>query len=104
MSSLAMCKQFADKERVASGNLIKVVLLVVSLLRKLVDALPKISNDAVRFATVAAIDRLSPKGSKDAAAKMQAMFDKATDQKDAKKIKAYQPMMTVVYRLSARAQ
>jgi hypothetical protein len=71
---------------------------------KLVEALPKITNDAVRFAAVAAIDRLSPKGSPDAAKKMLAMVDKAKAEKDAKKIKAYKPLLTVIYRLQARAQ
>jgi hypothetical protein len=71
---------------------------------KLADALSKISNDAVRFAAVSGIDRVSPKGDKAVAATLEAMVAKAEDQKDEAKIKAYEPLKTVIYRLQARAQ
>lgn len=70
----------------------------------LTDALSKIGNDAIRFAAASAIDRISPKGDKATADKIQAMIDKARDLKDEAKLTAYKPLLTVIYRLNARAQ
>ncbi len=72
--------------------------------KKLAAAIPRISNDAIRFVAVAAVDRLSPKGDKALADQFQALIDKATEQRDKKKLQAYEPLKTVIYRLQARAQ
>ena len=43
-------------------------------------------------------------GAKNQADQFQGLIDKAKEQKDEKRIKAYEPLKTVVYRLQARAQ
>ena len=71
---------------------------------KLVAALPRLSNAAVRFSAVSAIDRLSPKGSIKTADALQALVDKAYASKNQKMIKQYKSMNPFIYRLRARAQ
>jgi HEAT repeat protein len=71
---------------------------------KLVEALPRISNAAVRFVTGVAIDRIASKGDKDLADKIQAMVDKNRESLDEQKIRADEPLKTVLYRLRARAE
>ncbi|HZO15841.1 MAG TPA: hypothetical protein VFB62_21355 [Polyangiaceae bacterium] len=71
---------------------------------KLADQIANIENDAARFAAAAAVDRLAPKGDAAIADKLQAMIDKASEKKDEAKIKAYEPLKTVIYRLRARAE
>ena len=71
---------------------------------KLVAALPRLSNAAVRFVAVSAIDRLSPKGSKKTADALQVLVDKAYASKDERRIKQFKSLNPFIYRLRARAQ
>ncbi len=70
--------------------------------KKLADAVPRISNDAIRFVAISAIDRLSPKGDKAIADQFQALIDKAVANRDTAKLKKLEPLKTVIYRLQAR--
>ncbi|AUX20297.1 hypothetical protein SOCEGT47_007650 [Sorangium cellulosum] len=72
--------------------------------QSIIDAMPKISNAAVRFVSVSVIDALSPKGDADVATKLQKIVDDGEASKDAAKISANAPFKTVIYRLNARAQ
>lgn len=69
----------------------------------LVDALPKLSNGAVRIAAVQAIDYLSPKGDMALAEQLQKMVDDANEKKDEVKMRAYAMFLPLIYRLHARA-
>jgi hypothetical protein len=71
---------------------------------KLVDALPRVDNAAIRFVITLIIDRKSPKGDKAIQAKLQAMIDKANDTRDQTKIKKVKSLKQVIYRLEARSQ
>ncbi|MGK3990023.1 hypothetical protein WME99_43675 [Sorangium sp. So ce136] len=72
--------------------------------QQIIDAMPKISNAAVRFVSVSVIDALSPKGDAEVATKLQKIVDEGEATKDAEKIAGNAPFKTVIYRLSARAQ
>lgn len=72
--------------------------------QKLLDAMPKITNAAVRFVAVSVIDYHSPKGDNAIADKLQKMVDEAEEKKDQAKISANAPFKTVIYRLNARSQ
>jgi HEAT repeat protein len=72
--------------------------------QKIIDLMPKITNAAVRFVSVSAIDQLSPKGDTAIAAKLQKIVDDADATRDASKIASNAPFKTVIYRLNARAQ
>jgi HEAT repeat protein len=72
--------------------------------QKLVDMMSKLSNPAVRFATVSVLDYLSPKGDTAIANALQKMVDDADATHDQEKIQADKPFKTVIYRLNARAQ
>ncbi|KYF90450.1 hypothetical protein [Sorangium sp. So ce388] len=72
--------------------------------QQIIDAMPKISNAAVRFVSVSVIDALSPKGDAEVATKLQKIVDEGEASKDAEKIAGNAPFKTVIYRLSARAQ
>jgi len=71
---------------------------------KLIDALPKITNPAVRQASLKAIEHLTPKGDATAADKLQALFDDAEKRKDEKLMAEYAPFVQTASRLRARAQ
>ncbi len=75
-----------------------------SVRQKLIDAMPKIPNAAVRYTAVLVIDRLSPKGDADVANKLQKIVEDAETTRDANKIAANAPFKQVIYRLNARAQ
>jgi len=72
--------------------------------QKIVDAMPKITNAAVRFVSVQAIDSLSPKGDVAMAQKLQKIVDDGEATRDPNRIAANAPFKTVIYRLNARAQ
>lgn len=72
--------------------------------QKLVDAMPKISNAALRFVSVQIIDHLSPKGDTALAAALQKIVDDGEASKDHNRIQGNAPFKTVIYRLNARAQ
>lgn len=71
---------------------------------KIVEALPQVTNPAVRFVTVSVLDRLSPKGDNALADKLEAIVKKNIESRDANKIQADAPLNTIIYRLRARAQ
>jgi hypothetical protein len=71
---------------------------------KLVDAMPKLTNGAVRYVAVSVIDYLSPKGDAGLATKLQKIVDDGEASKDPNKISANAPFKTIIYRLNARAQ
>jgi HEAT repeat protein len=71
---------------------------------KLIEAMPKITNAAVRFVSVSVIDALSPKGDAAVAQKLQAIVDDAEEKRNEAMIAANAPFKTVIYRLNARAQ
>lgn len=72
--------------------------------QKLIDSMPKITNAAVRFVAVSAIDYLSPKGDAAIAQKLQAIVDEAEEKRNEQMIAANAPFKTVIYRLNARSQ
>jgi HEAT repeat protein len=71
---------------------------------KLVEAMPKITNGAVRQAALKALQALAPKGDAAAAEKLLAMLEKAEEAKDEKLSSEYQVFIQVAARLRARAQ
>lgn len=71
---------------------------------KLVEAMPKITNGAVRQAALKALQALAPKGDNDAADKLLALLDKAEEAKDEKLTGEYGVFIQVAARLRARAQ
>jgi HEAT repeat protein len=72
--------------------------------QKLVDALPRVPNAALRFVSSQIIDHDSPKGDTALAATLQKMIEDAEATKDGNKISGNAPFKMVVYRLNARAQ
>jgi hypothetical protein len=72
--------------------------------QKLIDAMPKLTNAAVRYVSVMVIDRYSPKGDTGIATKLQKIVDDGEASKDSNKMAANAPFKTVIYRLNARAQ
>lgn len=72
--------------------------------QKIIAALPKVPNAALRFASVQVIDRLSPKGDASLAAALQKIVDEGEASKDSNKMAGNAPFKTVIYRLNARAQ
>ncbi len=71
---------------------------------KLVEAMPKITNGAVRQAALKALQALAPKGDAAAAEKLLALLEKAEEAKDEKLSSEYQVFTQVAARLRARAQ
>jgi len=72
--------------------------------QKIIDAMPKITNAAVRFVSVSVVDYLSPKGDPAVAQKLQAIVDEAEEKRNEQMIAANAPFKTVIYRLNARSQ
>jgi hypothetical protein len=72
--------------------------------QKLIDAMPKLTNPALRFTAVQVIDRLSPKGDPAMAAALQKIVDEGEASKDGNKIAGNSSFKMVIYRLHARAQ
>jgi hypothetical protein len=70
---------------------------------ELIQRLDSIENPAVRFTAAAAIDYLSPKGSKEAAAKLKAIINKNKQSADSSKIQGDAPLKHVMYRIESRA-
>ncbi|HEX7451760.1 MAG TPA: hypothetical protein VF294_05725, partial [Polyangiaceae bacterium] len=68
----------------------------------IVSGIDSITNAAVRFVAAEAIDHLSPKGSKEAAAKLTAVIEKNAKSPDREKSAGDSPLKQVVYRLEAR--
>lgn len=71
---------------------------------KLIEALPKIVNPAVRQATLKAIEHLTPNGDAAAADKLEALYDDAEARKDEKLMAEYTPFVHTAARLRARSQ
>ncbi|MBI4704231.1 MAG: hypothetical protein HY744_24235 [Deltaproteobacteria bacterium] len=69
---------------------------------KIVGAMPKLSNAAVRFVAVSVLDRFSPGGDKALAEKLQAIVDKNEASRDQNMISADAPVKQVIPRLRAR--
>jgi hypothetical protein len=70
---------------------------------ELVKRMPSFENAAVRFVAAQAIDHLSPKGSKEAAAALKKIIDKNTESGDKNTIAGDAPVKQVMYRIEARA-
>ncbi len=75
-----------------------------SVRSKIVDAIPKIDNGAVRFSALKALQALSPQGDADSAGKLLALLDKAEEAKDDKLVQEYQVFTQVAARLRARVK
>ena len=71
---------------------------------KLVDALPKLSNDLVRGTALKALEAITPKGDAAIADKLNALFDKAEEAKDDKLMADYKMCVETAARLRSRAQ
>lgn len=69
---------------------------------EIVSRLDNIDNAAVRFVSAQAIDKLSPKGSKPAVEKMNAIIERNAKSPDRDKAMGDAPLKQVMYRLSAR--
>ncbi|HEY4105194.1 MAG TPA: HEAT repeat domain-containing protein [Polyangiaceae bacterium] len=70
---------------------------------QIVAGIDSVNNAAVRFVAAEVIDHLSPKGSKDAAAKLNAVVQKNAKSPDREKSSGDQPLKQVACRLEARA-
>jgi hypothetical protein len=70
---------------------------------ELVKGMESFENAAVRFVAAQAIDHLSPKGSKQAAAELRKIIDKNAESGDRNKIAGDAPVKQVMYRIEARA-
>lgn len=70
---------------------------------EVIQRLDSIENAAVRFVAAQAIDHLSPKGSKEAAGKLNKIIQKNIESADQNKIQADAPLKQVMYRIEARA-
>ncbi|MEO8904354.1 MAG: HEAT repeat domain-containing protein [Polyangiaceae bacterium] len=70
---------------------------------EIVSGIGSITNAALRFVSAEVIDHLSPKGSKDAAAKLTAVIEKNAKSPDRERSAGDSPLKQVVYRLEARA-
>ena len=68
----------------------------------LVAALPSITNASVRYVASLAIDRLTPKGNKAVAEKLNALITKNAKSADRDKATGDEPLKTVLYRIDAR--
>lgn len=71
---------------------------------KLVDALPKIQNDAVRITALKAFEVLTPKGDNAAADKLLGFYDKAEEAKDEESMKNFGMFIQSAARMRARAE
>jgi hypothetical protein len=71
---------------------------------ELVKRIDSFENAAVRFVAAQAIDHLSPKGSKEAAAQLRKVIDKNAEGGDQNKIQGDAPVKQVMYRIESRAQ
>jgi hypothetical protein len=69
---------------------------------KLVELIPKIDNDAIRYTAQNALQILAPKGDGDAADKLLARLEKAEEQKDQESIQNYSLFRQTAARLRAR--
>jgi hypothetical protein len=69
---------------------------------ELVGKIDGINNAAVRFTAAQAIDHLTPKGSKDVSAKLNAIISKNAKSADREKAAYDSPLKTVMYRIDAR--
>jgi hypothetical protein len=69
---------------------------------ELVGKIDGINNAAVRFTAAQAIDHLTPKGSKDVAAKLNAVISKNAKSADREKAAYDAPLKQVMYRIDAR--
>lgn len=70
---------------------------------ELIDRLGSIDNAAVRYAAAQTIDQLSPKGSKEAAKKLNAIIEANEKTADSNKIAGDAPLKQVMYRVDSRA-
>lgn len=70
---------------------------------EIVERMDSFENAAVRFVAAQAIDQLSPKGSKEAAAKLKKIIDKNVESGDKDKIAGDAPVKQVMYRIETRA-
>jgi len=70
---------------------------------ELVKRIDSFENAAVRFVAAQTIDHLSPKGSKEAAAKLRKVVDKNAESGDKDKMAGDAPVKQVMYRIEARA-
>ncbi len=71
---------------------------------KIVAALPKVQNAAVRYVSLSVLDFHSPKGDVALADKLQKMVDDAVEKKDQEMVTANSPLSQFIPRLRARAQ
>jgi HEAT repeat protein len=71
---------------------------------ELIDRLGAIDNAAVRYSAAQTIDQLSPKGSKDAAKKLEAIIEANEKTADSSKIAGDAPLKQVMYRIESRAE
>ena len=71
---------------------------------ELIDRLGSIDNAAVRYAASQTIDQLSPKGSKEAAKKLEAIIEANEKTADSNKIAGDAPLKQVMYRIESRAE
>ena len=71
---------------------------------KIMAVYPKISHPAIRFASLTAVDSLSPKGDAAIAAQLQKIVDDAIATKDQDKMRFNPTLKQFIYRLNARAQ
>ena len=70
---------------------------------ELVKRIESFENAAVRFVAAQTIDHLSPKGSKEAAAKLRKVVDKNAESGDKDTMAGDAPVKQVMYRIEARA-
>jgi len=70
---------------------------------ELITRMDAIENAALRYTAAAAIDYLSPKGSKEAADKLHRIIQKNKETGDSNKISGDAPLKQVMYRLETRA-
>jgi hypothetical protein len=70
----------------------------------LIDRLGSVDNAAVRYSVSQAIDALSPKGSKDAAKKINAIITANEKTADRNKIANDAPLKQIMYRIESRAE
>ena len=71
---------------------------------ELIDRLGSIDNAAVRYAASQTIDQLSPKGSKEAAKKLEAIIEANEKTADSNKIAGDAPLKQVMHRIESRAE
>ena len=71
---------------------------------ELIDRLGSIDNAAVRYAASQTIDHLSPKGSKEAAKKLNSIIEANAKTADSAKIAGDAPLKQVMYRIESRAE